>query len=476
MKKTLPFLLSLLIIFGLSQCKKKDSTPAESAYDVLVYEPTYYSGFDDQLQATIMKSDLQLSTFGALSTGSTFGPFNKTYMFNTIEKKESFMLYDGLGEPAFLYEVDLATGLKKESVVEFERIDGDNFFVRFFYYDWTNRLGTLLFESRITKSGDSYSSNPTFVVEQFNTKNANAVTKSGNTSFPVKLARLEQLMRPAKADLALKNTNDGITMWKASFDNLRNSNIADWLVLARKAGGAATLAGLGLSETVIGASAGVYLVAGGSTLIVASTALEVVLTDKWSDFVLETQQKIDELSETATNIAGNSVQKFQGYAFDLKEHWLNTNISKTYLDELTVIIEEEELIVQNEDLNDLPDTDGVLQIGLSWNTDETDVDLWVTDPMGERIYYSNPNSASGGYLDRDDTDGFGPENIYWVDDIPDGTYLIQVHYYSGTAVTNYEIKVTNGLGFSATFNNTLTSEDQLDNVITITKSGSQLSY
>jgi len=375
-----------------------------------------------------------------------------------------------------LYEVDLATGLKKESVVEFERIDGDNFFVRFFYYDWTNRLGTLLFESRITKSGDSYASNPTFVVEQFNTKNANAVTKSGNTSFPVKLARLEQLMRPAKADLALKNTNDGITMWKASFDNLRNSNIADWLVLARKAGGAATLAGLGLSETVIGASAGVYLVAGGSTLIVASTALEVVLTDKWSDFILETQQKIDELSETATSIAGNTVQKFQGYAFDLKEHWLNTNISKTYLDELTVFIEEEELVVQNEDLNDLPDTDGVLQIGLSWNTDETDVDLWVTDPMGERIYYSNPNSASGGYLDRDDTDGFGPENIYWVDDIPDGTYLIQVHYYSGTAVTNYEIKVTNGLGFSATFNNTLTSEDQLDNVITITKSGSQLSY
>jgi hypothetical protein len=283
-------------------------------------------------------------------------------------------------------------------------------------------------------------------------------------------------MRPAKADLALKNTNDGITMWKASFDNLRNSNIADWLVLARKAGGAATLAGLGLSETVIGASAGVYLVAGGSTLIVASTALEVVLTDKWSDFILETQQKIDELSETATSIAGNTVQKFQGYAFDLKEHWLNTNISKTYLDELTVFIEEEELVVQNEDLNDLPDTDGVLQIGLSWNTDETDVDLWVTDPMGERIYYSNPNSASGGYLDRDDTDGFGPENIYWVDDIPDGTYLIQVHYYSGTAVTNYEIKVTNGLGFSATFNNTLTSEDQLDNVITITKSGSQLSY
>ncbi|MBU3927532.1 MAG: hypothetical protein KKB74_06975, partial [Bacteroidetes bacterium] len=309
----------------------------------------------------------------------------------------------------------------------------------------------------------------------FDTKSTDGM-KSGNTSFPAKLARFEELMLPMKSRVALKNTNGGIEEWKASFDNMRNSTIADWLVFTRKAGAVLTLTGLGVSETVIGAPAGVWLVAGGSTLIVASTAIEVVLTDKWSNFITETQTKIETLTETATKIGDNMVQKFQGYTHDLKDHWVNTNTTKTSLDELTTFIEEEEIIVDKDNLNDLPDKDGVLQIGLSWNTDDTDVDLWVTDPSGEKIYYSNTISASGGYLDRDDTNGFGPENIYWVENIPDGNYLIQVHYYSGNPATGYQVKVTNGLGFSATFNGTLMVSDQVDNVATISKFGSQLSY
>jgi|GEM_PF-1922018 len=483
MKKLLIITFSLMLIFNLSNCSKKDdgdpSTPEtpEASYDVLIYEPTDGTREfkSDQLQATVKKSDMQFSTFGDVNTGTALGAFNKAYVYNTVENKESFMLFDEMGEPAFLYQIDLATGEKKPAVVEFQREDANNFYVRFFYYDWTNRLGTLLFETMITKNGDNYVSNPTFTIENFNTKSTDGV-KSGNNSFPVKLARLEELMLPMKSRVSLKNTNGGIEDWKASFDNMRNSTIADWLVFTRKAGAVVTLAGLGVSETVIGAPAGVWLVAGGSTLIVASTAIEAVVTDKWSNFLTETQTKIESLTESATQIGDNMVQKFQGYAYDLKDHWVNTNTTKTSLDELTTFIEDEEIIIEKDDLNDLPDKDGVLQIGLSWNTDETDVDLWVTDPSGEKIYYSNPASASGGYLDRDDTDGFGPENIYWVDNIPDGNYLIQVHYYSGMPTTNYQVKVTNGLGFSATFNGTLTVEDQVDNVATISKFGSQLSY
>lgn len=70
-----------------------------------------------------------------------------------------------------------------------------------------------------------------------------------------------------------------------------------------------------------------------------------------------------------------------------------------------------------------------LRVTLTWDTNGTDVDLWVTDPNGEKCYYANPTTASGLTLDFDDTNGFGPENITTTNIIP-GSYLVQVHYYS----------------------------------------------
>jgi hypothetical protein len=231
------------------------------------------------------------------------------------------------------------------------------------------------------------------------------------------------------------------------------------------------LTGLGLSQTVIGAPVGAWLVAGGSAMVATSLAIEVVTTDKWSNFLSETKSKLDGLNETATEISGNLVQKFQGYAHDIKDHWVNPAVPQGKLEDLTDEIVENEMFVSKDDLDDLPGSDGVLQIGLSWDTDMTDVDLWVTDPFGEKLYYGNPTSNSGGYLDRDDVDGFGPENIYWSGDIPDGDYFIQVNYFSGQVVTNYTIKVTNGLGYSGTFVGTLQYGGETNNVITIHKSG-----
>ena len=70
-----------------------------------------------------------------------------------------------------------------------------------------------------------------------------------------------------------------------------------------------------------------------------------------------------------------------------------------------------------------------IRVTLSWDTADTDVDLWVTDPSGERCYYANRNTASGLSLDFDDTNGYGPENITTSNIIP-GDYVVQVHYYS----------------------------------------------
>jgi hypothetical protein len=67
---------------------------------------------------------------------------------------------------------------------------------------------------------------------------------------------------------------------------------------------------------------------------------------------------------------------------------------------------------------------------LFWDTDGTDVDLWVTDPDGEKCYYANQTTATGLDLDVDDVTGYGPENITGESDLPPGDYLVQVHYYS----------------------------------------------
>lgn len=86
-------------------------------------------------------------------------------------------------------------------------------------------------------------------------------------------------------------------------------------------------------------------------------------------------------------------------------------------------------------------------VRLDWSqhSGNTDIDLHVIDPFGERIYFSHMRSESGGYLDRDDTHGPGPEHIHW-DSAPAGTYKIYVHYYPNEdedkSVVSYKVSVT----------------------------------
>lgn len=79
---------------------------------------------------------------------------------------------------------------------------------------------------------------------------------------------------------------------------------------------------------------------------------------------------------------------------------------------------------------------GDVQVTLTWDS-VNDLDLWVTDPSGEVIYYRHKTSASGGKLDVDANAGCGSrtsspvENIFWSSGgAPDGTYSVSVHYYA----------------------------------------------
>ncbi|MBI9032258.1 PKD domain-containing protein [bacterium] len=76
---------------------------------------------------------------------------------------------------------------------------------------------------------------------------------------------------------------------------------------------------------------------------------------------------------------------------------------------------------------------------LTWNS-ATDVDLYVEDPNGEICYYNHQNTAIGGHLDRDDTDGYGPETFTLEDgEVIDGQYHIRVNYYSGSNPVNSSV-------------------------------------
>jgi uncharacterized protein YfaP (DUF2135 family) len=77
---------------------------------------------------------------------------------------------------------------------------------------------------------------------------------------------------------------------------------------------------------------------------------------------------------------------------------------------------------------------------LTWDTAGTDLDLHVTDPSGEECDYGNRRTASGGALEVDDTDGYGPE-IFAQDHAPPGVYQVAVAAYdvSFAAQTHAEV-------------------------------------
>jgi len=53
------------------------------------------------------------------------------------------------------------------------------------------------------------------------------------------------------------------------------------------------------------------------------------------------------------------------------------------------------------------------QFTLIWDTD-ADLDLHVIEPGGKEIYWEEREGNQGGELDVDNTEGFGPENVYWL--------------------------------------------------------------
>ncbi|PMG29725.1 hypothetical protein BCU94_02945 [Shewanella sp. 10N.286.52.C2] len=81
---------------------------------------------------------------------------------------------------------------------------------------------------------------------------------------------------------------------------------------------------------------------------------------------------------------------------------------------------------------------------LRWDTHSTDLDIYSTDKNGGTIWYSDKTEGPGN-LDYDNTSGFGPEVVSYRstnDDVyVNGTFDVDVHYYSGSPSTNYTLDI-----------------------------------
>lgn len=73
-----------------------------------------------------------------------------------------------------------------------------------------------------------------------------------------------------------------------------------------------------------------------------------------------------------------------------------------------------------------------VRVVLSWDTDNCDMDLWVTDPKDEKCYYQNTLTYLGGKISRDVTQGYGPEE-FMLKKAENGKYKVQVNYYGSNS-------------------------------------------
>ncbi len=83
--------------------------------------------------------------------------------------------------------------------------------------------------------------------------------------------------------------------------------------------------------------------------------------------------------------------------------------------------------------NILADMPVDIRVVLNWNMNNTDIDLWVTDPNNEKCYYAHKSTGIGGRISHDFTRGLGPEQFLLKRAIK-GTYKVEVNYYGDTQV------------------------------------------
>lgn len=101
-----------------------------------------------------------------------------------------------------------------------------------------------------------------------------------------------------------------------------------------------------------------------------------------------------------------------------------------------------------------------LRVVLSWDADNTDVDLWVIDPAGDTAIYSQPRTRTGGHMSRDFTGGYGPE-VFTIRRALPGTYTVKAHYFG-----DRQQKLTGAVTVQAEFQTAFAAGDSKREAVT----------
>ncbi|MBU2950368.1 hypothetical protein KO493_06640 [Tamlana agarivorans] len=72
-----------------------------------------------------------------------------------------------------------------------------------------------------------------------------------------------------------------------------------------------------------------------------------------------------------------------------------------------------------------------IRVVIDWDANETDVDLWITDPRNEKCSYSNKETKIGGKISNDITQGYGPEEFRLKHAI-DGKYIVEAKFFGSS--------------------------------------------
>lgn len=94
-----------------------------------------------------------------------------------------------------------------------------------------------------------------------------------------------------------------------------------------------------------------------------------------------------------------------------------------------------------------------LRVTLSWDADNSDMDLYIIDPSGEKSYFGHRLSRQGGRMSPDCTVGYGPEEFSLKKAMP-GKYTVQAKFYGHrqqivAGATTLQLKLQTGFGTSS---------------------------
>jgi hypothetical protein len=108
-----------------------------------------------------------------------------------------------------------------------------------------------------------------------------------------------------------------------------------------------------------------------------------------------------------------------------------------------------------------------LRVVLTWDADNTDIDLWVTDPDGEKAFYGHRLTHQGGRMSLDFTGGYGPEEFSLKRAKP-GKYTVHAQYFGDrsqnvTGATTLQVKLASKFG----------SIEQQEQIVTLRLKGRQ---